>query len=317
MVPVSVIWNEAVKLAGNTDEAFVFRRITDAVELLVNKGDFDPLFGLLDICVGSDCCVTLPREVESLLAVNICGNPSVGRHQLYRFHLNTGGDCGPKLMWEWTDLGDACTYRELTSPRKLMAFCAEDEDEDKELWVYGEDKYGNTLRTKLPDGTWQDGYQILLKKTFIALPADAPEVARITRVRKDVTVGPVRLSTIDDDGFNGMLLGVYQWDETEPRYRRIRISQPASWVRIACRRSTYEVRNKQDLLPVKNSMAVVMALRALRLYDKEDFGNAETAESTAVRWLEEEERTSTSENVSPIQVHDETTRLVDPSDYVD
>lgn len=316
MVPVSTIWAEAVKLVGNTDENFVFQRITDAVELLSIKGDFDPLFGLLEICVGSDCCVTLPREVNSLYAVNICGHPTIGRDQLFRFHQNTGGDNGPKLNWEWSDQGEACIYRELSSPRKLMGFCALTEDISKQLWVYGEDTDGNVLRTKVRDA-WVDGYLVPLHTEFTALPADAPVIARITRVRKDLTAGPVRLSTLDDDGINGQLLAVYQWDETEPLFRRIRLSERAQFVTVAFRRRSFAVHSKTDLLPVDNAQAIIMMLRAIRAYEKEDFATGEAAESTAVRWVTEKEKTNQSETVTPIRVIDETTRLADPFDYVD
>lgn len=323
MVPVHEIWREAKKIVGNTDDDFVFSRITQAVELLANKGDFDPTFGLLEIGVCADRIVALPPEVETILAVNICGHPAIGRNALFRFHINTTGPWErgerhhDRILWEWVDMGMACTYRELSAPSTLVAYCENADDVNSELWVYGEDQDGNTLRTKNSDDTWVDGVQIPVQTSYPSIPADAPLVARITRVRKSVTTGPVRLSTIDDDGVDGQLLGVYQWNETEPRLRRIRISKCANVITVAFKKSLFKVRSKCDLLPVGNGQSVIMMLRALKAYDKEDIATGEACEATALRWLEERDRSTTSENITPIQVWDETTRLNDPFDFVE
>lgn len=313
MIRVSRIWNEAKRIVGNHDDAYLFQRITDAVELLANKGDWDPLLGTLDICASSRV-VSLPPEVETILALNMLGRPAVARDELFQFHINGPGSCGNPIRYEWTDMADACTYRELLAPSHLIAYCTETEDVGKELRVYGFDEHNNVLRTKTANG-WEDGWIVPVNKTFVAVSSEAPKVLRITAVRKAETAGPVRLSAIDEDG--EIALGVYQSNETAPQFRRIVLSTCADWVRIRFRRRTFEVRSKNDLLPLHNAQAIIMALRALKAYDTPSMlAEAEAYEATAVRWVTEEQFTRTPPVVHPIQVLD-AAPLSDTGDEMD
>ena len=126
------IWTEAREILGTCAENVLLRKISIAVEVLANSGDFDPLIGYLDICVQGGI-VTLPREVETLLKVNIGGKPTLARDQLYNFHLNGPGDCLCQCDYSWQDLGQVPCYRELVQPSKLVAFVQNQEDEGKDL----------------------------------------------------------------------------------------------------------------------------------------------------------------------------------------
>jgi hypothetical protein len=315
MFTVGEIYKDAKKILGSCDDETLFRRVTESIELLSNAGDFDPLIGVVDICV-QDCCVTLPRDIENVLAVNISGRPSFGRDRLFNFHLNgPGDDCKQTCHWAWTDGGDSPVFRDLIGPRKLLAFVTNPEDANSELWAYGTDKAGNFVRTK-EGANWVDGYRVPTVFGFAMPEVNAPEFQRIFRVRKAVTTGPIRLSSIDNDGITGTLLGQYQWDETEPLYRRIKLSQAACWVRIAFRRAIFKVTSKLDLIPLHVSRSLTTMLRALKAYDDDDVTLGLQHESNARRWLEEEQRTRTPPVSFPIQVADRNL-LVDRCDQVD
>lgn len=313
-VRVLDIWDEACKLIGNGDDKFRFRRITDAVELLANKGDLDPNLGALDICTFSRV-VTLPPEVETILGCNMAGYPSIARDQEFFYHINGPGsrdwgkigsgwgDEGIKVRWEWMDLGDACTYRELPCPAQLQAYCVEPGDANCQLWVYGYDQNQNIVRTQTENG-WVDGYQVPVFQYITATDPNAPFFSRITGVQKQPTAGPIRLST-----YGNILLGVYQSMETLPKYRRIQLSRNVDWVRIFYRRRTFNVQSKYDVIPVNNRQAILMMIRALKAYDDKDIANAEAFESTAVRWATEEQFTSNPPVVAPIQVVDQAALL--------
>ncbi len=324
MIQVADIYDEAKKIVGveGDNDAFLFRRITDAVELLANKGDFDPLLGVLDIGV-HDRLVTLPPEVETILGMNICGRPALARDAMFRFHLNGLGDRHNALglrgwrQFEFEDLGDFPTYRELMTPSKLIVYCSNTEDEGKQFWVYGFDAQGNTIRTKVGD-VWRDGAPITVVTAYMILPEDAPVFARITGIQKESFVGACRLSTIDVSTMTGTLLGVYQWNDTLPRFRRIRISHCAPWVRIMFRRSTFKITSIYDFIPLGNTQALIMMLRAIRNYDSPGgIAEAEAQEATALRWLSEQQHTSTPPVVHPITVVDGSTGLNDKTDYVE
>lgn len=326
MLTVADVWLDAKKVLGLCDESTIYRRLTDAVELLANKSDWDPLKGFVDICTSGDI-VTLPREVETIVALNMEGRPALGRSQLYNFHLNGPGDeTGDTLSWQ--DLGEAPTYRELVCPAKLVAIPTLEIDgylaphtappppvpgrEGAELWVYGYDESYNAVRTEI-DGVLYDGYRVPVIFGTPVPPIDAPTFARITRVRKSITNGSIRLSSIDAALGTGTLVGVFEWDETDPIYRRIRLDRACEWVRIAYRKRTFALGNQLDRIPLHNRAALVMALRALKLYDDLDFERAMAAEATAVRWLEEEQRTRSVHTSDPIQVTGPT--LVDKNDW--
>lgn len=317
MIQVRDILQEAEKIVGNNDKSFLFRRITDAVELLANKGDWDPLVGALDIQAHNQV-ITTPTEVETILGLNICGRPALARDQLFRFHLNGLGDRRLHFGFEWENLGEHCIYRELERPSKLSAFCSRLDDAGKDFWVEGLDRRGDIIRTQV-GSDWVPGWKVPVVYSYAALPADAPEYSRITRIRKaDNFVGATRLSTLDVSTSTGILLGVYQWNETDPIFRRIRISHKAPWIRIIFRKATFKITSELDYIPLGNGQAVLMMLRALRNYDSPGgIAEAEAQESTAVRWLSEEQHTSAPSVVQPIQVHSTADALNDKSDYIE
>src|SRR6266850_3659628 len=268
MVQVRNIYQEAKKIVGveGDNDEFLFKRMTDAVELLANKGDFDPLLGALDIQVHSQL-VSLPPEVETILGMNICGFPALARDQMFRFHLNGLGDRHSALglrgwrQFSWEFLNTHPTYRELEVPSKLVAYCSKAEDAGKPFWVEGLDEQGNIIRTKIGD-VWMNGWPVPVSSSFTALAADAPTFSRITRIRKSETfVGASRLSTIDVSTMTGILLGVYQFNDTDPMFRRIRISHHAPWIRIYFRRATFKITSIDDYIPLGNAQAFLMMMR--------------------------------------------------------
>src|SRR6185369_4612353 len=106
---------------GICKEEKLFRYMTDAIRLLANKGEVDPLVGALDICVQNKC-VTLPEEVETVLAVNLAGRPALGHNELFQFHLNGPGSNKTRCDYAWSDELPALTYKDLVCPGRLVAF---------------------------------------------------------------------------------------------------------------------------------------------------------------------------------------------------
>jgi len=315
------IYEEAKKIVGNNHDHFIFRRITDATEILCQKGDFDPLLGTLDICATSRI-ITLPPEVDTILAANMCGHPAIGRDEFFQFHLNGpgstgwgywgGSEYGPEIRYEWLDLNNACTYRELSCAESLIAYCIEPGDVNCEFWVYGFDQNENRIRTQLLDGKWRDGWKVPVFQNVAAQPLTFPVFSRITAVQKQITGGPIRLSTI-----GGTLLGVYQGNETLPLYRRIQLGRHVPWIRIRYRRKTWEVTSKYDILPVNSPQAVLMMLRALKRYDEPGgLADAEGFEATAVRWMTEKQFSTNPPTAAPIQVLN-SAPLLDSYDYME
>jgi hypothetical protein len=302
MLIVEDIWDEAQEIFGHCSEPKLLRRITDAVELLANKGEIDPLVGNVDLCVDGQC-VTLPREIETVLAVNIGGRPSLGRDELFSFHLNGPGDFTTTCEYTWTNAGGFPTYRDLRCPSKLVTFLDSAEDNGKALRIYGFDQENRPLRTK-ENGVWVDGYLIPTVYGYAVPDSSAPTVSRITWIKKDRTVANVRLSTYDNSSDSGTLLGVFEPDETLPSYRRIKLSRSAEWVRIFYRRRSLELLSRKDRILLHSRPALILAMQAVKKYKEFDLGTAVGLEAQATRLLTEKESVLTPPTANPIQVND-------------
>lgn len=312
MFQVQDVFDEAQKISAVCDEDKLFRWITDAIEMIVNKADFEGWIGYLDLCV-SGRCVTLPREVECILAVNIAGRPTLGRNQLFTFHLNGPGDNAESIDYSYQDTGFYPTYRDIAEPTQLIAFVDKPEDEGATLRVYGYDENGVLVRQKV-SGVWQDGY--LIPTLFgLAVPdVDMPKFSRITRVQKARTQGDIRLSTVDSAGTSGVTLGIYEPDEQEPHYRRIKLGREATWIRIAYRKATQKIYSKSDRVPLYSRQALLFAMRSLKYYDEADLAMAHAYEADAVRLEKEASDIRESPNGNPIQVVD-LNNLQDKTDF--
>lgn len=302
MLIVSDLWEDAKKIFGFSNPDLLYRRINDAIELLANKGEFDPGIGYVDICVDSGC-VTLPREVETPLAVNINGRPSLGRDVLFKFHLNGPGDFDQSCGFTWADGGNFCTYRDIKCPLRLVAHLDKSEDSGSMLRVFGFDDQNRPLQTKVGD-VYEEGHLVPTIYGYAMPDPSAPLVSRITGIVKDVTAGVVRLSSYDNSTFTGTLLGIYEPDETRPTYRRIRLGHSASWARVCYRKRTYQVRTERDRINLHSRLALVLAMRAVKFYDDTDLANALAYEANALRLLSEKEYALTPPVGMPLQVDD-------------
>jgi hypothetical protein len=299
MFRVIDIYDEAKNIMGSCSDELLFRWLGDAVSLIVNKADFEGWKGTLDICtVGCSCketstcnnpagcgrrCISLPREVDTVIGVNIGGQPVLGYHQLFEFHLNGPGSCRTICEWKWTDAGaNHCTYKDLIHPAHLVAYLQTSEDNGKLVIAQGYDDKNQVLRSKI-NGVWRNG--IAIPTIFgVALPdIDQPKVSRITALYKDPTAGSVRLSTIDDSGATGTLLSIMEPDETLPQYRRISLNRSCSWVRIAYLKTTPTFNSKYDHIPLRSRVGFLQAVQARKHYKDLQVDLAHAAEADAAR----------------------------------
>jgi hypothetical protein len=302
MFQVSDVYDEVEDIAGFCNESRMFLWITNAISLIANKSDFDGWIQYVDLCVSGQC-ITLPREVVQVLGINIEGTPTLGRNQLFNFHLNGPGDGSETIQYTHQDLGTYPVYRDIAEPVQLIAFVDKSSDAGKQLRVYGFDENGIEIRQQV-GGVWQDGW--LIPTVFgIAVPdVNMPLFSRITRVVKAVTDGNIRLSTIDSAGTTGVNLGVYESDETEPRYRRIKLGKTASWVRVAYRKASPKITSKSDRIPLHSSQALLFAVHALKFYREHDLATAHAYEADAVRLEKEASDVAEHPAMGPLNVVD-------------
>lgn len=307
MLVVNDIYSEAEEIFGHCDEEKLLRWITDAVELLANKGEIDVLCGAVDLCV-DERNVTLPREVETVLAVNMGGRPALGRDELFSFHLNGPGDFSTSCKYSWSNVGNFPTYRDLRCPGKVIAFLDSAQDNGKELRIYGFDQENRPLRT-YANGAWTDGYIVPTIYGYAVPESSAPTISRITWISKAITVANVRLTTFDVGSSSGTLLGVFEPDETLPSYRRIKLNRSCDWVRLYYRRRSLKLRSRNDRILLHSRPALILAMQAIKKYREFDLPTALGLEAQATRLLTEKESVLISPTANPLQVEDSTMKL--------
>lgn len=329
MFRVDDVYDEARQIIGDGDQKKLFRWLGDSVSMVANKADLEGWKGYLDICTmgcscsGSNCnrrdgcgkrCIALPREVDTVIGVTIGGQPALGYHQLFSFHLNGPGDCQKDCRASWMDMGGGHpTYRELPYPAKLVAYIGDPGDNGRSVIIYGYDSNGAVLR-RFENGCWLNGYR-LPTIYGVAIPeVDAPLVARITGVFKDPTISEVRVSTIDDSGATGITLTVMEPDETLPQYRRIKLNRGCSWARVAYLVTNPLFKSRWDHIPMRSRVALLLALQARRcLTDVTRIAESHSYEADAARLEIEAQQKAEPPVYMPMQVID----MSNPQDKTD
>ena len=79
----------------------------------------------------------MPREMSTVIAVNIGGRPALGYGQLFNHHQNGPGDCRRSCEFSWMDLGaNHATFRDLITPAKLVSYLQTAEDNNKAAYCF-------------------------------------------------------------------------------------------------------------------------------------------------------------------------------------
>jgi hypothetical protein len=288
---VSAVVDDVKNALGKCDETTVFRRLSDAVRLVSNKGVFDPTVAFIDITL-EDNTVTLPYEVETVLAVNAGCRPTLLRDQWFQYHLNGVGselktDCG------YSDIlaQNVPTIKELKAPVKLIAKPEKVSDNNKTVRVFGWDTNGNRIYST-ESGVTVDGFLVPLVFGFPAVNGSAPAIGRIDRVQKTETNGYVELVAVNPLSTTEELyrLGYYQPREVDPSYRRLRVNAPTGTrhVRIAYKKKDTEIQSLNDWINLDNREALLLAVKAVKFREANNFEQARAAETEAARLLSEE-----------------------------
>jgi hypothetical protein len=301
---VADVYDQAAGLFGPIGETNLYDRITTAVELLANKSQWDPLIGYVDIVTSSapslaNLYVTLPRYVETVLALNVNGRPADFRSKWFEFHMNGPGSY-PR--WRgcntWEDAGTVCTAFELPSAAYLCAIAENPADMESQVVVYGTDDSGLPLVD--PDGT--EGLTLYATNSHFAGFLDNQKVAYISRIEKDATQGFVRLSTTD--GLKEVFsLATYYPDETVPQYQRIRIPEPAAQVRIRYRKRWRKITSLTDPIHLKSRMAIVLMMQAM-LESGTDVASSAAKMAMATQLCNEEWQSSNPLETPMVQIDD-------------
>lgn len=277
---VSDVFQDLKRAFEGCDEATIFRRATDAVRLLNNAGIADVNLGEVEICSCSGC-LTLPRDVGTVLGVDVCGRPTLLQDQWFKFHLNGPGTRGGCSVI--TEMGQVCTFRDPSEPAYLQAEITSAADNNKKLRVYATDVSGKKIFTPGPDGKLYEGFLVPMIFGFSQRNPNAPALGTIYRISKEETKDFVRLYAVNaSDGASMTLIGEYEPNETLPQYRRIKVPDKSATL-VKYKKADLEIRSQRDFINLDNRQALILACRSVKFSMEDEFDKARVAESEAVR----------------------------------
>jgi hypothetical protein len=105
---------------------------------------------------------------------------------------------------------------------------------------------------------------------FVDAISDPIFVKSVAHIEKPLTDGYVSLYAWDYGRSNDMtLIGQYHPTEINPSYRRIRIGKPCAWARIIYKVSNPSISSVYDYIPLEQERAIIAAVHAVDLEDKD------------------------------------------------
>jgi hypothetical protein len=281
---VSDIYDRVRAITYLPDEPSNFEYITDAVEVLSNKGDWDALIGYLVIQPNANFndtsgdIITLPRQVEVPLSVNIDDHPTFTRDRFYEFTLNGPGSNAEQTNWSWIDRGMVPTFRPLFPPGTNLL------NADPQNITVSGSAVDNGAEVVITGVVGADGKLFSEVLTLGTKETTDFGFFTIERVTKPETIKQVSLY----DGAHNAL-GIYDPDETDPQYRQIRISKPGATAYIQFRRTRFKVKSQNDFIPIRSKWGLLYMIKSLKALADEKPDLAAKLEAQALKLASEEQ----------------------------
>jgi hypothetical protein len=262
-------------LNTTTTDQRVIDYLNEATQRLLAKGKWVGTYVRYRICVNNKC-ITWPRQIETIEAIAISGNPAPIKNSWFEFYPQGPGvisascdssECSTSYGYPGlADRMNACTFDDIIpsgNPKQVRVQADLTEIGTDRILIQGYDENGQWIRTL--DGTeWVDGEYILIDTAH----ADSTRYySAVTGIQKPVTNGPVRLWELDSVTGDLRALGVYESDETRPDYRRSLVTGLPCCTSSACDKTSVEVMAKLRFIPVATDTDWVMIgnLPALKL----------------------------------------------------
>jgi hypothetical protein len=279
-----------------------YRVFTRASRLLADKGLSPGLIQEISICVCAGF-VTLPREVEQVLGIQVNSMAVIPRNEWFQYHIGGPGDA------DYTPCGygdilsqNACTARDPDRPVKLVLRIRSALDANKKFRVGAWYENGEKAYSEDADGQMVEGFWMPTVFGSLKPPSGISAVTKIDWISKEKFVDWCELYAVDPDTNEAIsLLGKYAPDEVQPQYVRIRVSAE-NVVRVKFRRRNFDITSEDDWVPVDNIDAFLLACRAIVKRDSEQYDAARWCEGEAERLLKETIRARRPGGIAPPQV---------------
>ena len=197
---------------------------------------------------------------------------------------------------------------------KLAAFSTDASDVSKALTVYGRDGRNQVLGSPLPGMSlpiqaWDGGIEGEIKMDLASAGGQtinlSDPVRDVELVSKPATSGFVSLYTYDETTHQMYFLSKYHPQETNPRYRRYRVTFPdftaGSSIYALCELGYVPLNHPDDVLIVQNMDALKLMVMAIELENERDFQAAKAYEADAYRLIDEQRSSERTHDYNLIQ----------------
>jgi hypothetical protein len=301
---VADLYDFACEVFGPIGQVQIFDRITEAIELLANLSNWDPLIGYVDINTFDSFYVTLPQYVDQVLAINV--NHSIGtfRNEWHEFHMNGLGQDNDQAdsvgsnrpCGGWEEVGEMPCAFPLAAPSYLVAAPISAVDNGTEFRVWGIDI--NDLPIYGPDGNL--GMPITCEQRSFDISGQELPFKRIDRI----VIGSPQsfLQLYSTDGTQYLQnLGTFWPNVAEPKFRIIRIGQKAVTVRLRYKKRLLKIAALTDPVHMRSRSAMLNALRSIQTAATDPQGAALLLE-TAKQLLQREWRSTHPQDQMGLQV---------------
>lgn len=285
--------------------------------------------------------ITLPRGVERIVGYTMDGAPSPLFSTNYEFVSHGPGElcCGPgwvtgkyledlgnhySLFFDIpsydddTDCGCSTDSDSDTEPSytglKVVAFSTSESDRDVNIRVWGTDDDNAELYTAGPGlqlaiTPWDNETEGEFTYTANETPALSEPLRDIHWVKKPETEGFISLYAFRESDYQLYFLAKYHPFETQPRYRRYRITAPdyccGSSILALCELGYVPLSQPEDILIIQNIDALKMMAMAIGFENANDIDRAVAHEGNARRMIEDQRRGERTHDYNLIQMSGE------------
>lgn len=293
---------EFVKEGRHPDSNDVLNAINEATRILLNEGDWKNTKRIIRLRIMNNC-VALPENVECILKVNFGRSRGHVWSQAYEFM-----DGGPGLVRAWDDSlfkdlideGDGYPTFFPVGPYPLYvaAFSTAAADTSKTIRLRGFDSNGHEIAPTAPGETlqinqWKDGEEGVVAGTYVY---SSYLFSEISQVVKEETTGYISLMAVDRDENRWWNLSKYGPYETQPGYRRYRITgthyDTEEYLMCLVKMRYVPLRHADDVLPIQNLEALKLMCKALYQFDRGDPQRGLIYQAKAVRMLDQQLKNS-------------------------
>ena len=238
-----------------TDPRFL-ATLNEAIQRLVISGKYWGLVGKFRFCA-QDGCITLPQQIATIEAVNVCGKSVTVRDYWYEFIENGIGsieDCnGSKAgCCERVAVyrGHSPTFSDVIGTDKMLKLlCDEPTDVGKQVLVMGYDQNGNWIRST-QNGSIQDGELVTLAAGTTGPTNHYFSAVTGLQAPPDMD-GQWFLYEYEPSTTTMRLIGQYDYDNPRPHFARYLLPQVRE-CGSTCTQTMVEIMGKLDFVPVKN-----------------------------------------------------------------